>query len=170
MRILAVALALLACPASAKGWQVEYLAGPDDSPSDGVVRPDEAAFARAYVDNAKGERLVLDCDGAGVGATYVLRLFLPRSATIPPPDDAEAGTAFVAYFGSDPENYDLGLLADLDNPPKVYFATMSAENLDRFRSEDRVRLAAKGLFAAEFTLAGSAVAIAKACPGGQNSY
>jgi hypothetical protein len=162
MRILAAALALLATPALAEGWQVQYLAGSGGS-RPMVVDKSEAESAEAFVENERGERLILSCRGGSEGPGFFLSLYTP--APIPVPSDyADDGVELSASFGADPAQNDLGLFQAAQ---ERYFAPLSIETFDRMMAAPTIRLyATVADYAAEFPLQGFTAAAAEVTCGG----
>lgn len=165
---LAAALALCATSAAAEGWQVMYLAGSGGS-RPMQVGPNEGGIPFAYVDNAKGERLFLECHETGSTTrdyTWTIRIYPGTEPNFLPKDSQ--GNQFTFTFDGTNANYGIGNFTFVQD---AFWADINEYLAADIRTHSMIRLEMPGQFVeggktyrTEFTLAGSTAALNTACP------
>ncbi|NJS38184.1 MAG: hypothetical protein HC783_03295 [Rhodobacteraceae bacterium] len=171
MRLLALTLICLAAAPSvalAEGWKVMYLADSGGS-RPMQVGPDDGGIPFAYVDNARDERLFLECrwiGSADVGYAWTLKINPGPEPTFLPLD-AE-GNRFVVTFDTDPKEHDLGGFTFVQG---AFWADVPATLGTEIKERETIRLEMPGTYIeggetyrTEFTLSGSGAALRRSCP------
>jgi hypothetical protein len=157
MQSLALLATLMAAPAAAETWAVQYLAGSGGSRPI-VVPKDEADTSEAFVENEQGERLFVSCGSGQDGPSFVLALFTPEPIPIPA-EYAADGLELAASFGADPIQHDLGLF---QGAQQRYRAPLAVEVFDRMMTAPTITLyATVADYSGEFSLAGFTAAAAE---------
>lgn len=166
---IAAALALCATPVMAEGWQVMYLADSGGS-RPMQVGPNDGGIPFPYVENDRGERLLLQCRWTGdamVGHDWTLKFYPGQTPTVLPKD--ATGNRFNVAFDGDPTAaFDLG---DFTYVQEAFWAPVPADVVAGIIRGSVVALEMPGAYAldgkpylTEFTLAGSERSIDEACP------
>ncbi len=165
---LVAALALGATSAAAEGWQLMYLA--DSGGSRPVqVGPNDGGIPFPYVDNEKGERLVVDCRWSGGAASdydWMLRLYPGQTPSFLP--RASENNQFLVTFDEEATAY---RVANFTFVQGAFWGPTTDIMVDDIRTRGVIRLEMPGEFVeggetyrTDFTLSGSQAAINNACP------
>ena len=162
----AAALALCATPALAEGWQIMYLADSGGS-RPMQVGPNEGGLPFPYVDNDRGERLMIDCRNGDDGTyDWTLQFFPGREPTVLP--KAAKDNRFIIAFDTDVAEYDLGPFTYVQ---EYFWADVPDSLASEVMARGVIRLELPAAYTmtdqpyrTEFALTGSAAAIDRSCP------
>lgn len=165
---LVAALALCTTSAAAEGWQVMYLASSGGS-RPMQVGPNDGGIPFAYVDNERGERLLVECRSFGGAASdydWTMKLFPGQSPTFQP--KAAQDNSFLVTFDDLKTEY---AMADFTFVQEAFWGPTTDIMVEDIRTRRVIHLEMPGAFVeggttyrTEFTLAGSTAALNTACP------